>query len=133
MGNAKRRKQLDPTFGLPQGFTQQRQSKINLNRVRELRYQIEIDLGNAVTQGYLSNQGVYLAYREEHMPELPEAAKLYQEENPDDTLVYLGKDPDDGKYTIQITPSLKWLFSIREMLPNFTFEKMTPAHDPMSS
>ncbi|MCY7275701.1 MAG: hypothetical protein LH702_18670 [Phormidesmis sp. CAN_BIN44] len=113
------------------GSSEPRFREIDPRRVQELRYQIEIDLCNAVTQGYLSGKGVFLAYRREHMPELPEAAKLYQQENPDDSVQYLGLDPDDGKYTIQIAPSLKWLFSIRSMLPNFTFERIEAAPDPI--
>lgn len=101
-----------------QRLSQQRQQPINWDSVRELRAQIEIDMVNAVTEGYLTEQGVFLAYRDEHLPELPHAAKLYQQEEPEDMIRYLGLDPDDGKYTIQIIPSSKWLKQIKPLIPN---------------
>lgn len=104
--------------------------KFSEEKVKRLARQIELDLCNAVTQGYLSSEGVFLAYRREHLPELPEAVKRYQESNPEDSVRYLGFDRDDGKYTVQIAPSLQWLFSIREMIPNLTFEKLVGIPDP---
>lgn len=98
-------------------------------RVRELRQQIEIDLCNAVTQGYLDSEGVFLAYRQEHMPELAAAAALYQAENPRDSVHYLGWDGEN--YVVQIAPDLQWLFQIRNTVPNLTFKRISTAADPV--
>ncbi|MCY7320695.1 MAG: hypothetical protein LH660_02550 [Phormidesmis sp. CAN_BIN36] len=110
---------------------EQRQLGVERGRVQELRWQIETDLCKAVQQGYLSSEGVFLAYRQEHLPELPEAVELYRRENPEDSIQYLGLDAEDGKYTVQIAPSLKWLFRNRNFIPKLTFERIGTTPDPI--
>lgn len=119
-------------FAKPKQGTAPRQRAISQRRVRMLCSQIEIDLCEALRLGYLCSEGVYLVYRDEHLPELPEAVKLYQFKNPEDSIRYLGRDRK-GKHDVLLAPSLKWLYQIRNFVPNLSFEQVDCAPDPQSS